>query len=145
MKRPWDICLMFLYFLFFLQGEETPSLSFLFTIEWFTSNLLPWRRYIKKMHRWSQLTCLCVKFSARWIVRLAFLKACSHLVITPVLVWTDQKPAAPNLEWIGVLCEHLSLGVIYITCATGLNSQHLERKETKKKKDAYNLLNQRLH
>lgn len=133
MKRPWDVCLMFLYFLFFLQGEETPSLSFLFTIEWFTSNLLPWRRYIKKMHRWSQLTCLCVKFSARWIVRLAFLKACSHLVITPVLVWADQKPAAPNLEWIGVLCEHLSLGVIYITCATGLNSQHLERKETKKK------------
>lgn len=46
----------------------------------------------------------------------------------------DQKPAAPNLEWIGVLCEHLSLGVIYITCATGLNSQHLERKETKQKK-----------
>lgn len=118
----------------FLQGVENPQLVISLHNRMIHQQPSSLAEILKKMHRWSQLTCLCVKFSARWIVRLAFLKACSHLVITPVLVWTDQKPAAPNLEWIGVLCEHLSLGVIYITCATGLNRQHLERKETNKKK-----------
>lgn len=59
---------------------------------------------------------------------------CSHLVITPVQVWRDQKPAAPDLESIGVLCEHLLSGVTNIPSVTGLNGQQLECKDKKKKK-----------